>query len=212
VPFSPPVPAKPEGVFYEQIPQNMWRNGVRDLAPDVFERIVAAASVHQGNGSPKHQVAPSAPVEADGLIIPRDRDVGGGDKTGSWRKSKRAKEIGDWAEIAALKFIHQELKVTNAVHRAAQGETPGWDIDFTDKTGQFHRVEVKGTVAGVFNTIDFTAGELRAAHVHSDEYWIYFVANCLTDRPRIQRTRNPAALLNSGQWVAKSALFTITLG
>ena len=109
MPFSPPVPAKPEGVFYEQIPQNIWRNGVRELAPGVFERIVAAAGAHQVGGVAKRQVAPAAPVEADDLIIPRDRVVGGGGQNGSWRTSKRAKEIGDWAEIAALDFIRQEL-------------------------------------------------------------------------------------------------------
>ena len=212
MPFSPPVPAKPEGVFYEQIPQNIWRNGVRELAPGVFERIVAAAGAHQVGGVAKRQVAPAAPVEADDLIIPRDRVVGGGGQNGSWRTSKRAKEIGDWAEIAALDFIRQELKVANPVHRAAQREMPGWDIDFTDKTGKLHRVEVKGTVGGAFNTIDFTAGEFRAAQEHGDEYWIYLVANCLTDRPRIQRIRNPAERLNSGHWVAMPALFTVTLG
>ena len=30
-PFLPTVPAKLEGVFYEDIPQNMWRNGVLTL-------------------------------------------------------------------------------------------------------------------------------------------------------------------------------------
>jgi hypothetical protein len=211
-PFNPPVPAKPEGIFYEQIPQNMWRNGVRELAPGVFERIVAVAGAHNGAGSPKGPVGPSPPVDGDDLIIPRGRAVGGGGKNGSWRKSNRAKEIGDWAEIAALMFIHQELKAANAVHRAAQREMPGWDIDFLDQAGLFHRVEVKGTVAGAFTTIDLTAGELRAAQQHGESYWIYLVASCFTDRPRIQRFRNPAARISSGQWAAEPALFTVTLG
>src|SRR4249920_111188 len=38
-PFDPPVPAKVDSVFYEQIQQNMWRNGVRDLDPAVFASI-----------------------------------------------------------------------------------------------------------------------------------------------------------------------------
>lgn len=43
VPFTPPVHAKPDGVFYEQIAPNMWRNGVRTLDQEAFDRTFAAA-------------------------------------------------------------------------------------------------------------------------------------------------------------------------
>jgi hypothetical protein len=98
------------------------------------------------------------------------------------------------------------------VHRAAGGETPGWDIDYVDSDGQLHRVEVKGTVAGAFLSIALTAGELRAAQAHGEAYWLYLVAHCLTERAQIQRVCNPAAKLASGEWSAKPALYTVTLG
>jgi len=46
--------------------------------------------------------------------------------------------------------------------------------------------------------------ELRAAQQHGESYWIYLVASCFIDRPRIQRVRNPAARISSGQWAAEA--------
>ena len=210
VPFNPPVPAKPDGIFYEQIPQNMWRNGVRDLDPDVFGRIVAAA-----NAAPLTPAAaspqPHGPLEADDLIIPRAKIIGSAGARGAYRRSKRAKEVGDWAEAAALTFIRDTLCAPTIVHRAAQGETPGWDLDYLDAAGQLHRVEVKGTVGGAFTAIDLTAGELKAAQLHGAAYWLYLVAGCLTDHPRIQRVCNPAAQLAAGVWTMKPMLYSVSL-
>jgi hypothetical protein len=211
VPFTPTVPAKLNGVFYEDIPQNMWRNGVRSLDQATFDRIIAAA------GEPSLAEAPLAsppiigPQEVDGLIIPKGRAVGGGSGVG-YRKSKRAKEVGDWAELAAVDFLHRLGGCVEIVHRAAQRETPGWDIDYRDAAGVLHRVEVKGTVGGAFSTIDITANELRAAREHGEGYWIFLVANCFTDRPRIQRICNPAARLTDGDWKATPAVYSVTLG
>lgn len=205
-PFNPPVPAKPDGVFYEQIPQNMWRNGIRDLPQEVYDAILAAA------GQPAPPLTASGPVEAGTLIVPRHKlgaSAGGG--TAVWRKSKRAKEVGDWAEAAALTFIEQTLKAQQVVHRAALRETPGWDLDYVDETGALQRVEVKGTVGGAFATVDLTAGELKAAQAHGDNFWLYLVAGCFSDHPRIQRIRNPAAQLACGAWVATPSLFSVRL-
>lgn len=209
-PFTPPVPAKPDGVFYEDIPQNMWRNGVRALDRETFDRIVAAAG-----SAPALVVSPS-PAEASGpretsdLIIPKSRVRGGGSGVG-YRKSKRAKEVGDWGELAVMAFLERLDGCAEIVHRAAQGETPGWDIDYRDVAGVLHRVEVKGTVGGAFTTIDVTANELRAAREHGDTYWIFLVANCLTDRARIQRICNPAQRLTDGDWTATPALYSVSL-
>jgi hypothetical protein len=209
VPFNPPVPAKPNGAFYEQIPQNMWRNGVRDLDPESFNRIVAAANSAPTPASPSP--GPSCPTEAGNLIIPPSKVAGSAASGGGYRRSKRAKEIGDWAEAAALTFIRLTLNVATVIHRAAQRETPGWDIDYLDDNGRLHRVEVKGALGGAFTTIDLTAGELKAAQAHGEAYWLYLVAGCFSDHPRIQRIQNPAERLASGGWSLKPLLYSVAL-
>jgi hypothetical protein len=208
-PFTPPVPAKLNGIFYEDIPQNMWRNGVRTLDQGTFDRIIAAA------GAPNVSIrtpSPVGPAEAEDLIVPKSRAPGGIGGGLGYRKSKQAKEVGDWGEREVLRFLQGLGGCAEIVHRAAQGETQGWDIDYRDAAGQLHRVEVKGTVGAAFTTIDLTANEMRAAREHGDSYWIFLVANCLTDRARIQRICNPAARLSDGIWTATPALYSVRLG
>lgn len=214
VPFTPPVPAKPEGVFYEIIPQNMWRNGVRSIDQATFDRILEAAGAIMTPPSPTPIAAVGQPLEADDLIIPKGKVAGGGGKAGgvSYRRSKRAKEVGDWAEHLVVEFLKTQGGCVDIVHRAAVLETPGWDIDYRDEHGVLHRVEVKGTVGGAFSAIDLTANELRAAQQHGSEYWIFLVANCLTDHPRIQRICAPSDKLAAGAWVATPALYSVSLG
>lgn len=213
VPFTPTVPAKLDGVFYEDIPQNTWRNGVRDLDRTAFDRIVAAAGLAHPISIRTDPPTISGPIESDSLIIPKDRTTNGGGGGGlGYRKSKRAKEIGDWAERAVVAFLENFGGCAEIVHRAAQSETPGWDIDYRDTAGALHRIEVKGTVGGAFTTIDITRNELRAAREHGDQYWIFLVASCQTDRPRIQRIRNPAERLSDGSWTATPAVYSVRLG
>ena len=40
------VPAKIDGVTLEQIPANLWRDGVRTIDPEVFNRILTLAAEH----------------------------------------------------------------------------------------------------------------------------------------------------------------------
>jgi hypothetical protein len=213
VPFNPPVPAKRDGVFYEIIPQNMWRNGVRSIDQATFDRILEAAGA---TTTPPIAVPISAigrPEEADDLIIPKGKVVGAGKAGGvGYRRSKRAKEVGDWAEQLVVELLKTQGGCADIVHRAAVLETPGWDIDYRDENGVLHRIEVKGTVGGAFSAIDLTANELRAAQQHGSEYWIFLVANCLTDHPRIQRISGPADKLTAGTWVASPALYSVSLG
>ncbi len=66
-------------------------------------------------------------------------------------------------------------------------------------------------MSATFTRIDFTPGELRAAQTHGDQFWLYPVANCLTDSARVQAIQNPAARLAAGDWTAKPILFNILL-
>lgn len=190
----------------------MWRNGVRDLDRETFDRIVAAAGSVQIVSSRTLTGPAAEPTEADDLVIPKDRLTAGAGGGGlGYRKSKQAKEVGDWAERAVVDFLEAHGGCADVVHRAARGETPGWDIDYRDPSGTLHRVEVKGTVAAAFTTIDITRNELRAAREHGDQYWIFLVASCLTDRPRIQRICNPAARLTEGVWTATPMVYSVRL-
>jgi len=206
-PFPTPVHAKLNGVFLETIPQNAWRNGVRSLDQVTFDVILAAAG---SSSTPVGAGAPVGLVEVRNLIVPKTHAGTRGGRAGlGYRRSRRAKEIGDWAEQRALEFLNSLGGCAEIVHRAAQGETPGWDIDYRDAGGVLHRVEVKGTVAAAF--IDLTANELRAAQKHRDGYWIYLVAGCMGPQPSIQRICHPASLLEVGNWVATPALYSISM-
>jgi Domain of unknown function (DUF3883) len=209
--FAVPVPAKIEGVTLEQIPANLWRDGVRTIDPEVFNRILTLAAEH---GPERGGVsANTANIEtADNLIVPPTVAAPGAGRRApmGYRKSRRAKEIGDWAEDIVLRYISEQVSgCTNCVHRAALDETPGWDIDYLDSNGRLHRVEVKGTVAAAFTAVDITANELRAARTHGSEYWLYLVAGCMSDTPRVQAIPDPASKLASNDWSLTPILFSL---
>src|SRR5262249_47086253 len=82
---------------------------------------------------------------------------------------------------------------------AKQGLTPGWDIEYEDKAGRVIAVEVKGSAGPRFANFDFTVGEWRAAQELGSRYWLYLVADCCGREPKIQRLRNPAQLVASGE-------------
>ena len=57
-----------------------------------------------------------------------------------------------------------------------------------------------------------TANEIQAARTHGVNYWLYLVADCLTDTPRIQAIQNPGAKLSAGEWSAAQTLFAVRFG
>jgi hypothetical protein len=82
-------------------------------------------------------------------------------------------------------------------------------VDYTDKDGILQRVEVKGTIDAVFTGVQMTRGELDAAKAHGSNYWLFLVAGCLTNVPRVQTICDPARKLLSGDWSARAELFSI---
>ena len=85
------------------------------------------------------------------------------------------------------------------IHWAArEGETPGWDIQYIDADGELVAIEVKGTSATAFTSIELTSGEWNAARKLGVRYWLYLVANCLGVSPKIQALPNPANLADDG--------------
>jgi len=199
--FAVPVPAKANGVTLEQIAadrQNLWRDGVRALDQITYDQIMQRGIGTGLSPAPAPQLSEVSIVESDALIVPAAMIEAGTGKSGAgnYRKSKRAREIGDWAEKVAI-------------HRAAIDETPGWDIDYIDVDGVLQRVEVKGTIAAAFTGIDLTANEINAAVTHGSNYWLYLVAGCLTASPKVQAIQDPAGKLHAGEWSATPAVFSL---
>jgi hypothetical protein len=215
VPFTVPVPAKVEGVFFEKIGSTKWRNGVRPLSEEDIERILAAAGVPPGGHDvdswpsplklPKLAVVRIEEILSD-LMVPQSVQIDGPADTecasrrgGGMRRSRIAKAIGHRAEEIALRYVHEAgLGATQIRHVAISSETPGWDIEYIDPTGELNAVEVKGSSGAAFPNFEFTDGELTAARRLGPRYWIYLVANCLGTRPRLYRIQDPAALLSQG--------------
>ena len=211
--FNKPVPAKVEGQNLERIRRNLWRDGVRALAPDVYAEILRMAEITDmvSVASRDAQIKLS-----DALLVPRSitrSQVGSQESRSVERRSKRAKEIGDWAEQVVFRMVLDCCDGrTNHVHRAAIGETPGWDIDYIDANGERQLVEVKGTVAAAFTNVDLTINEFESAKRHGARYWLYLAARCLTGSPVVQVIQNPAAYLTNGEWTATPQSFLIEFG
>lgn len=204
--FPAPVGAQQEAGPIEAIARNLWRDGVRRLDAAAYDKILELAGASVGVSFAAPEVASVGWTESDRLLVPAPpRTPNTVRHTPSRRgRSKQSKEVGDWAEAVVLRYIETAFPgIRECTHRAANGETPGWDIDFLDAGGALHRVEVKGTVAAAFPGFMLTAGELRAARTHRAGYSIYFVANCLTDRPLIQAVQDPVRLLDGGGWQAE---------
>jgi hypothetical protein len=212
--FREPVAAKIDGIFLEDIPRNVWRDGVRSLEQSVYDRILGLASARPTLMSSAPDASTVPIVTSNNLIIPpAPPGIATSSVRSSYRKSKQAKAVGDWAELVVLRYLEDELThARELVHRAARGETPGWDIDYLDKSNELQRVEVKGTVSGAFSGVELTAAEMRAAKAHGSNFWLYLVAGCLTDDPKVQPIRDPARKIASGAWVVVPAVYSIRFG
>jgi Domain of unknown function (DUF3883) len=166
--------------------QNLWRDGVRVLDAVTYDRIIR-------EGEPIGSLVPPVPPLSEVMIGPSEDLIvpaamikagSGNSGPGSYRKSKRAKAIGDWAEGWPFAIFGSAVGCSDCVHRAAVAEMPGWDIDYVDINGVLQRVEVKGTLAAALTGIDLTANEMSAAQTHGSNYWLYLVAGCLTATPK----------------------------
>jgi hypothetical protein len=192
--FPAPVPAKVDGEYWETIPRNGWRNGVRRIDESTINRVLATAgaSVSQpivgAENLPQVEDEDLLRPSADLLLSSAIRNGGGGNS----RYSRNSILIGNRAESIALRWA--ELRFPNAkrVRWVSQdGETPGWDIEVIDAEGQFIGIEVKGTTGGSFSSFELTKGELEASRSMGDRYVLVLVANCLTDKPKLQILTNP---------------------
>ena len=210
VPFAVPVPAKIDGIFFEDIERNLWRNGVRKLSKEIFDHIITAAGIPlNAQENDPVEIVPHLPdiqaveihetptsLMAPSSIVLSELENQSG--VGRARWSRSSKIAGDRSEQIATRYIRERVVgATTIRHVAAEGETPGWDIEYKDADGHLNAVEVKGSSGSAFANFDITDGELNAARRLGRFYWIYLVSDCFGSNPKLQRVQDPAAMVDS---------------
>jgi Domain of unknown function (DUF3883) len=176
------------------------------LPQDVYEKILDLAGIPHASERDIVSIPDLAYVritETDSnLLLPRTATlVSSPSDSPTARYSRNAAPIGRRAEELVNQYIMRNADILGARNIrwvADEGSTPGWDLQYENEEGDLIAVEVKGTTAPQFGSIDITAGEWNAAQALGDHYWFYLVANCGTTQPVLQRVRNPVRLLESG--------------
>jgi hypothetical protein len=217
VSFPVPVPAKRNGATYEIIRTALgWRTGIREISVDTLQDILAAAHMER-HRSPSKSPSPAS-VQLDQsdpseLIIRRPRFTKPKLANTGRRSTKRAKEIGDWAEELVYRWLCQTLEPSEreTVDWLAQrGETPGWDISYISTAGAEISVEVKATTAARFAAIDISANEWRACKLRGENYVLVIVTRAMSEQPRIALLWNPSHHIGSGGWQVEPMSFRLT--
>lgn len=208
VPFRWPVPAKSNGRHIETIPQNFWGVAVRQLPEHAYRQILDLAGLSkfaktkQATSTilpPISDVKASTQVVRRSLLVPQAASRVGEGKRGSSTKrhAKHTKLIGDRAEEIAFRYLADRAEEDNSMGirwMAREGETPGWDIQYVDANSKIVAIEVKGTSATAFTSVELTGNEWDAARRLGDQYKLFLVADCLGVSPKIEVITNPAAL------------------
>ena len=121
------------------------------------------------------------------------------------RRSRDAKLIGDRGEEVVLSYLRSQPDIAAAtiVHRAALGETPGWDVDCQTTSGELLRIEVKATMGPRMTTFEISENERAAAEMHGPEYAVFAVTSVFSAAPRVHRINNLWSLLTEGTLEAR---------
>lgn len=228
VPFPTAVPWKMKnGRLYEELKPNLRQIGARDISSEQYRSILDAAGVRDTKDAIGEPVLPPMPDLS--LVIPNFLDgsatlllkpkgstsgIGNEGGNGNSRRSGNAHAIGKRAEEIVFRTLERTLSTSEAQTLkwlSRDGETPGWDIQFTDTAGELRRIEVKGTTANSFANIEITAQEWASAKTHRKGYWLYLVAQCMGITPMIQSLCDPYALYVSQCLTATPVLWRLQL-
>ena len=208
-PFPEPVPARESSTYLEDIPMNFWSVAVRELPESVYNTIMSRAGIlpdqvdipaSQLNLPPIDQIEPTA---ATSLLLPRlpIRDaISPLSGRVTPRRSKYSAALGKRGEEIALLYLRRTLPAavsTTLRWTAADGEAPGWDIEYTS-AGELVVVEVKASGGPAFPSIELSANEWDAATRLGPAYRLILVAEVKTWSPKVEVIGNPASLANEG--------------
>ncbi|TMI72596.1 MAG: DUF3883 domain-containing protein [Bacteroidetes bacterium] len=226
IPFLKPVPFKIDGIHFENIPDNLWRDGVRNISDKTFRSILAKALIPFVGDEPI--VTSTSPIipkinEINPLIVGDhqklfvssiSQKLANSEKDSqdskSSRRSKYAKLYGDHSEEIVYKVLTQnncyELK-----WNAKEKEKPGWDIQYFDEKRNLVAVEVKGTSGKRFLNVEVTSREWEAAERVGNHYNLYLVADCLSTVPKIQVINNPYSLYQNNQLLVEPLVYRLRM-
>jgi len=123
------------------------------------------------------------------------------------RYSKKSDIVGKFGEKIVFENEKQKLIDTGKPKFAAKvnwhrddatNRTPGWDITSYDLNGHKIFIEVKASEGKTINDVELTIKEWTEARkcIENDKYFIYLVTNVFSKKPKIERIKNPAKLVD----------------
>jgi len=221
-PFTQPVKFKKERVPYEKIDQNRWGVAVREISDQTYFAILNDAEIKSNTSSDTNalqMISPSnvKPQAARTSLLVRkqvkSRDVNLQAKsTSNYRRSRFSTAIGNRGEeiiLNHLKDILPSVEAKTLKWNAKDGETPGWDMQYTNASGTIVAIEVKSTTGQRFPSIELTANEWSAAERLGPNYWLALVAGAMTERPVIEFITDPSRRITQGEFQLKPSVWQL---
>ena len=218
-PFGVPVPLKVNGNLFEEIENpNRLRDGVREISLEIYERILSQSDedVNEQKLTPRVKAGDVSPaiLNLEEAFLKRPKVNKGKRGEGARpRYSKRSKEIGDWCEelvVMDLKARLTPLEADSIRWLAREGETPGWDIEYISSNGSKKRVEVKGTTAARFSSLEITSNEWEAAKKHRGDYQIALVVNAMIGNEALRYLDDPFEYFNQPSYCVEPSRYRIS--
>jgi Holliday junction resolvase-like predicted endonuclease len=219
VEFSEPVRAKEnDGTTIETVTHsNHWRRGVRAITDGQLKEILTKSGEAIGQGQReavraslvKHLKAEARP--SLGQVVKTKRKPTGKAASQSGGYSRQSKTTGDAGELIVFEYLKKHEAGISELRWVAQAkETPGWDIEYKDKSGTLICVEVKSSQSKSISGVELTSNEWRAAEEQRGNYRLALVAQCLSLNPIIQFIEDPFGEASKGPTDLRSARFELT--
>ncbi len=214
--FAGPVSWKHEGTLLEGIKKNQFRDGVRWLPLESFEKICQLAGVTLA--TPPQ--LPDLPEIGDVVLTPAP--TGGSllttvSRTGMpgepartrvpARRSRFANQIGHHAELLVRRELERQGK-KGVRHLSAEGLIPGYDLEYRDR-GRLVAIEVKGTTGRQFTNFELTEREREAAELHGRAYQVWLVAGVGSTQPTFEVIEDPTRRFERGDWTKTPLLWRV---
>lgn len=224
--FDQPVSFKPNGEYLEEIQtSNHFRqNSVRPISEERFYKILELAKLNlerTGNQDQPIVVTELPPVPEVNIslattslikpVVPKTKRKRS-EPSPNYYNSKKSTLHGNQGELLVMKHLRATLsdeEKNTLRHHAVENEKDGYDISYTDLTGQKVYIEVKATSAPSFPSFVITINELMAAERHGSAYQIYLVNKVTSKDVRFEVINNISGLLEQGDFVKGAVAFKV---
>jgi hypothetical protein len=145
------------------------------------------------------------------LVTRPKKKASGQSFSGSGGYSRQSKTTGDAGELIVFEYLKKHEAGISELRWVAQAkETPGWDIEYKDKSGTLICVEVKSSQSKSISGVELTSNEWRAAEEQRGNYRLALVAQCLSLNPIIQFIEDPFGEASKGLIDLRSTRFELT--